>query len=84
MASQPNTVQIPGDAGKMNTIPSKPREDQISSKTDPNFLGGATLDQAAQNVGDIPRSTGDKNPRSDDVLTGTGDSLPATVESKRF
>lgn len=55
MASQPDQVQIPGDAGKMNTIPSKPRPGEAADETDPNSLGASNLDSAATNASDIPR-----------------------------
>ena len=45
-------TSIPGDAGKMNLIPSKPRPDQIS---DSNELGSTDLAGAADNATDIPR-----------------------------
>ena len=45
-------TSIPGDAGKMNIIPSVPRPDQIS---DPNDLGSDSLAGAADNATDIPR-----------------------------
>ncbi|KAL9109343.1 MAG: hypothetical protein Q9227_005973 [Pyrenula ochraceoflavens] len=75
-------TKIPGDAGKMNTIPSVPRPDQVASNVDPNYLGGSTIDQAATNAGDIPRNPRDQ--ATNEVLTGTGDSLPSTVDSKRL
>ncbi|MCJ1481274.1 hypothetical protein MMC06_001431 [Schaereria dolodes] len=43
---------IPNDAGKQNLIPSVPRPDQIN---DPNDLGAADLEGAADNATDIPR-----------------------------
>ena len=47
---------IPGDAGKQNLIPSVPRPDQITDpSTDPNDMGGAGLESAADNATDIPR-----------------------------
>ena len=55
MASQPNKIEVAGDAGVMNTIPSKPRPDQVASESDPNYLGSENIDQAATNAGDIPR-----------------------------
>lgn len=50
MAAEGTT--IPGDAGKMNLIPSVPRPDQIE---DPNDLGSADVEGAADNATDIPR-----------------------------
>lgn len=48
-------TQVPDDSAVPRTIPSKPRPDQIASATDPNYLGGSTLADAATNAGDIPR-----------------------------
>ncbi|EXJ83912.1 hypothetical protein A1O1_07541 [Capronia coronata CBS 617.96] len=73
---------IPADAAEPRYIPSKPRPDQIASAADPNNLGGRTLAEAADNAGDIPRTTRDTD--VNDILTGTGDSLGANVASKRL
>ncbi|KAA6411007.1 MAG: hypothetical protein FRX48_05318 [Lasallia pustulata] len=78
MAAEGTT--IPGDAGKMNLIPSVPRPDQIE---DPNELGSAGLEGAADNATDIPRRNRDMG-ATGEVVTGTGDQLPAQVESKRL
>ncbi|KIW97110.1 uncharacterized protein Z519_02502 [Cladophialophora bantiana CBS 173.52] len=75
-------TKVPEDAAEPRYIPSKPRPDQIASETDRNALGGRTLAEAATNEGDIPRSTRDT--AINDVLTGTGDSLPTQVDSKRL
>lgn len=48
-------TSVPNDAGKMNTIPSKARPDQVADRADPNDLGGSNLDSAATNASDIPR-----------------------------
>ena len=45
-------TSIPNDAGKQNLIPSVPRPDQIE---DPNDLGAAGMEAAADNATDIPR-----------------------------
>lgn len=50
MAAEGTT--IPGDAGKMNLIPSVPRPDQIE---DSNELGSTDVAGAADNATDIPR-----------------------------
>jgi len=73
---------VPEDSAKPRFIPSVPRPDQIASETDPNALGGRSLAEAADNASDIPRSA--KDISAQDVLTGTGDTLPATVDSKRL
>ncbi|KAJ9612248.1 hypothetical protein H2200_003845 [Cladophialophora chaetospira] len=80
MAEKGTTV--PADSAEPRLIPSKPRPDQIASDLDPNALGGRDLADAADNAGDIPRTT--KDTSSSDVLTGTGDTLPGTVDSKRL
>lgn len=48
-------TNVPSDSAEPRLIPSKARPDQVSSSTDPNFLGGRTLHEAAGNAGDIPR-----------------------------
>lgn len=53
MAEKGTTV--PEDSAKPRLIPSKPRPDQIASDADPNYIGGTTLAEAADNAGDIPR-----------------------------
>jgi len=48
-----------------------------------NDLGAANLEDVATNAGDIPRSAKDGSGGAD-VVTGTGDTLPSTVDSKRL
>jgi len=73
---------VPEDSAEPRLIPSKPRPDQITSDADPNYLGGATLAEAADNSNDIPRTVTDKS--VSDVLTGTGDTMPSQTDSKRL
>ncbi|KAJ5734527.1 hypothetical protein N7533_012930 [Penicillium manginii] len=75
---------IPNDAGQMRTIPSVPRPDQHPSSKhfDNDGLAKPTTATAADNDTNMPRSTRDVG-QSGEVLTGAGDSLPASVESKR-
>jgi len=73
---------VPEDSAKPRLIPSVPRPDQIASDNDPNSLGGSTLDEAATNATDIPRSTRDVS--TAEVVTGTGDTLPGSIDSKRL
>ncbi|MCJ1259233.1 hypothetical protein MMC24_007069 [Lignoscripta atroalba] len=73
-------TSIPNDAGKQNLIPSVPRPDQIE---DPNDLGAAGMEAAADNATDIPRRNKDIG-TTGEVVTGTGDQMPAQVESKRL
>jgi hypothetical protein len=79
-----NGTTIPNDAGKMNTIPSVPRPDQRAEN--PAFehsgLAQPSTAFAADNAIDVPRSTRDVG-QTGEVLSGTGDSLPASIESKR-
>ncbi|KAL3496562.1 hypothetical protein BJX62DRAFT_101946 [Aspergillus germanicus] len=75
-------TKIPNDAGRMNTIPSVPRSDQLSE--DPNYsyqgLGQPTTAFAADNATDLPRSTRDLG-FTGEVMTGTGNSFPAQGEN---
>lgn len=77
-------TSIPNDAGKMRTIPSVPRPDQRAEHFDFDNEGVAepTTAAAADNAVDIPRSTRDVS-MTGEVMTATGDSMPAGVESKR-
>lgn len=59
-------MTVPGDAGRMNTIPSKP-----STQRAENDLGSSSLHNAADN----PLGT-------DDAITGTGDTISSSVFSK--
>ncbi|RYC56877.1 hypothetical protein CHU98_g9336 [Xylaria longipes] len=62
-------TKIPGDAGKMNTIPSKAPQQSV------NDLGNTSLNTAADN----PVGSG---PADDDAVTATGHSLPSSAFSK--
>ncbi|TVY51200.1 hypothetical protein LCER1_G006361 [Lachnellula cervina] len=73
-------TSIPNDAGKMNTIPSKPRPGEGEGSVNAN---GSSLAGAASNPTDISRSVRDIG-AGGEVETGTGDQLPAQVESKRL
>ncbi|CAG8131304.1 unnamed protein product [Penicillium salamii] len=74
---------IPNDAGKMNTIPSVPRPDQRAEHFGFDNAGIAepSTVMAADNATDLPRSTRDIG-QTGEVITGTGNSMPAGVESK--
>ncbi|KAJ6095522.1 hypothetical protein N7486_006268 [Penicillium sp. IBT 16267x] len=80
----PTGTSIPNNAGKQNIIPSIPRPDQRteSSYFSYNGLAQPTTAMAVDNATDIPRSIYDHG-QTGEVMTGTGDSLPAGVESKR-
>lgn len=79
-------TSIPADAGKQNTIPSVPRPDQIPGN--PAFshggLGATDMQTAADNATDMPRSGRGDGGATGEVMTGTGHTLPATVEGKRM
>jgi hypothetical protein len=81
----PTGTRMPNDAGLQNTIPSKARPDQ--QEEDPRFsydgIAQPTLAAAADNAFDMPRSTRDVG-ATGDVMTATGDSLPAEVETKNL
>lgn len=80
----PEGTKIPNDAGKMNTIPSVPRPDQRDEHPYYNNEGLAqpSTAMAADNATDLPRSTRDRG-QTGEVVSGTGDSMPAAIESKR-
>lgn len=80
----PEGTTIPNDAGKMNTIPSVPRPDQRGEHYlyDNEGIAEPSTAMAADNATDLPRSTRDRG-QTGEVMTGTGDSLPASTESKR-
>ncbi|KAF2221156.1 hypothetical protein BDZ85DRAFT_266384 [Elsinoe ampelina] len=72
-------TKIPNDAGQQRIIPSVPRPDQIATSNE----GGSSLAQAATNQADMPRANKDIG-ATGEVMTGTGDQLPAQIESKRL
>lgn len=74
---------MPNDAGKMNTIPSVPRPDQRADHFGFDNAGVAepSTAMAADNATDMPRSTRDVG-QSGEVISGTGNSMPAGVEAK--
>ncbi|KAI9804261.1 MAG: hypothetical protein M1833_007068 [Piccolia ochrophora] len=76
-------TSVPGDAGVQRTIPSKPRPDQADLDNTVGGLGADNLAGAADNATDISRRTKDVG-STGEVLTGTGDQLPAEVESKNL
>lgn len=73
---------MPNDAGKMDVLPSVPRPDQLVENKDPTQTA-SDLAGAADNASDIPRRYQDIG-ATGEVITGTGDQLPAQVESKRL
>ncbi|EEA21827.1 hypothetical protein TMatcc_008751 [Talaromyces marneffei ATCC 18224] len=81
----PTGTTIPNDAGLQNTIPSKARPDQQgeSHRFSYDGLAQANVASAADNATDMPRSARDVG-QTGEVMTGTGDSLPAEIETKNL
>ncbi|KAL1964641.1 hypothetical protein VTN77DRAFT_6815 [Rasamsonia byssochlamydoides] len=81
----PTGTRMPNDAGLQNLIPSKARPDQQQENRqfDYNGLAQPTLEKAADNPTDMPRSTRDTG-ASGEVMTAMGDALPAEVETKNL
>ncbi|KAJ5202036.1 uncharacterized protein N7498_006699 [Penicillium cinerascens] len=77
-------TNMPNDAGKMNTIPSVPRPDQRAEHFgfDNDGLAEPSTAFAADNATDLPRSTRDVG-QTGEVITGTGNTMNASAESKR-
>ncbi|KAI9669941.1 MAG: hypothetical protein M1831_006977 [Alyxoria varia] len=72
-------TNVPHDAGKMNTIPSKPNPHQASDAQ--GGLGAPDSAAAADNPVDMPRNPKDMG-TSGDVITGAGDQMPSEVTTK--
>ncbi|THY09743.1 hypothetical protein D6D01_09452 [Aureobasidium pullulans] len=74
-----NGTSIPNDAGAYETLPSVPNPEQadINNRTATNLAG------AADNATDMPKSSKDIG-ATGEVMTATGDQLPAQVESKNL
>ncbi|KAL8697687.1 MAG: hypothetical protein Q9201_007002 [Fulgogasparrea decipioides] len=82
MAAEGTTV--PSSSATQRTIPSVPRPGQATrSSDDPNDLGTTDLAGQADNINDLPKSTKDKAPTAD-IISGTGDAVPAEVSSKNL
>lgn len=73
-------TSIPSDSAQPRIIKSVPRPDQID---DSNSLGQSQLDAAVDNPTDMPRRNQDLG-ATGEVITGTGDQMPASIESKRM
>lgn len=80
----PGGTTMPNDAGKMNIIPSVPRPDQRAEHFgfDNDGLAEPSRAFAADNATDLPRSTRDVG-QTGEVVSGTGNTIPASIESKR-
>ncbi|KAL4776967.1 hypothetical protein BDW60DRAFT_203065 [Aspergillus nidulans var. acristatus] len=78
----PSGTRIPNDAGRMNTIPSVPRDDQKAEDDSFDYSGQGqpSLAFAADNYTDLPRSTNDMG-FTGEVMTGTGNTIPAQAEN---
>lgn len=72
-------TSIPNDAGTQRTIPSVPNPEQASTSTT-GGLGAPDLASAADNG----RPQDGESGATGEVITATGDQLPAGVESKRL
>lgn len=75
-------TSIPNDAGKMNTIPSVPRPDQMPDNEQFDYEGQGQPSRAfaADNDASMPRGPKDVG-FSGEVMTGTGNSFPAEGEN---
>ena len=73
-------TSIPNDAGAHRAIPSKPRPDQVNPGSEFSHADPA---HAADNAFDIPRGVNDAG-TTGEVVTGTGDQLPGSVEKKNL
>lgn len=71
---------MPNDAGKMNTVPSVPGPFQKQPTA--GGLGAQSLSEAADNPVADEGKSGNKGSGIGEVITGTGDSLPASVTTK--
>ena len=79
-------TSIPGDAGAQRIIPSVPDPTQQAEQdigSAQGGLGAPDLASAADNAVDIPRGPGDAG-TSDEMVTGTGDEMPAEVMTKNL
>ncbi|CAI7582139.1 unnamed protein product [Penicillium glandicola] len=76
-------TSMPNDAGMMNTIPSVPRPDQRAEhfEFDNGGIAKPSAAMATDNTTDLPRSTRDVG-QTGEVISGTGNSMPAGIESK--
>jgi hypothetical protein len=76
---------MPNDAGKYDVLPSVPRPDQMAENSayHQGFLNSADQQGAVGNSVDMPRQHKDMG-ATGEVITATGDQLPAEVESKRL
>jgi hypothetical protein len=85
-------TRIPNDAGLQNTIPSVPRPDQKQrqqkgrGETEEHLFEERDFPLTAQadNPQDMPRSARDTGLPSGEVVSGTGDTMPDEIESKRL
>ncbi|KAJ5094325.1 hypothetical protein N7456_010186 [Penicillium angulare] len=75
----PNGTPLPHDAGKQNPIP-VPRPEQRNDYFGFN-VGQSNITSTADKRAQIPRSTSDRG-KTGEETTPTGESMPASVESK--
>lgn len=76
---------VPHDVSQPRTIPSVPRPDQMAETQayQHGLIGGGDPQGAVDNAADMPRKPKDIG-ATGDVITGTGDQMPAQVESKNL
>ena len=76
---------MPNDAGDYEVLPSKPHPTQKAENPayHAGFINAADPQGAVDNAADMPRTTKDTG-ATGEVITGTGDQMPADVESKRL
>ena len=78
-------TSMPNDAGQHDLLPSVPRPDQEAENPafHNQFLNSSDQQAAVGNSADMPRRFNDTG-ATGEVITGTGDQLPAGVESKKL
>lgn len=74
---------IPADAATPRIITSVPRPDQMTENIGDDASAPADSAGVTDNATDIPRTNRDTFVTGE-VISGTGDQMPATIESKRL
>ena len=77
-------TKIPADAGSQRLIPSvpNPAQEELSKPSSLSADSATTLADSATNPTDLPRGYNDTG-LTGEVMSGTGNQLPASVEQKR-
>lgn len=76
-------TSVPADAAAPRTIPSVPRPDQMGENISDDYSAPGGSAGAADNATDIPRTNRDIGVTGE-VVSGTGDQLPSTIETKHL